>query len=314
MEAFFATKKGGKSARGNTCCQLFVTDKGFVYVVPMRTKKDVTLAVKQFAKEIGVPDAIVCDAAGEQTSIELRRFLNSIGTTIRVLEQGTPWANRAELYVGLMKEAVRRDMRDSNCPFVFWDYCVERRARVNNLTAKDSFQLRGQTPQTEVTGDPGDISNLKSLGEFLAQQPVWGMRCVSGYCKVLQGNGTVISRRTVRPLKTEGIHSPEEEQKRQLYDSLIEKKHGPSFIKLEKDLNSEEDGTTTNAHMSNGVASEEEEDHWELYKDDEQFARPMPDVEDQLDIHGHLINQQSAYDLLLNLEIRNESGEHGKVV
>jgi hypothetical protein len=35
MDTFFATKKAGKSSRQNTCCQLFVTDKGFVYVVPI---------------------------------------------------------------------------------------------------------------------------------------------------------------------------------------------------------------------------------------------------------------------------------------
>ena len=35
MDTFFATKKGGRSCRGHTCCQLFVTDKGFLYVVPM---------------------------------------------------------------------------------------------------------------------------------------------------------------------------------------------------------------------------------------------------------------------------------------
>lgn len=29
MDTFFATKKAGKSSRGNTCCQLFVTDRGF---------------------------------------------------------------------------------------------------------------------------------------------------------------------------------------------------------------------------------------------------------------------------------------------
>jgi hypothetical protein len=50
MDTFFATKKGGKSSRGHTCCQLFVTDKGFVYVVPMRRKGDVLQAMKQFAK------------------------------------------------------------------------------------------------------------------------------------------------------------------------------------------------------------------------------------------------------------------------
>ena len=39
---------------------------------------------------------------------------------LRVLEEGTPWANKAELYIGLIKEAVRKDMKDSNCPLAFW--------------------------------------------------------------------------------------------------------------------------------------------------------------------------------------------------
>jgi hypothetical protein len=50
MDTFFSTKKAGKSSRGDTCCQLFVTDKSFVYVVPMKTKSEVIQTVKQFAK------------------------------------------------------------------------------------------------------------------------------------------------------------------------------------------------------------------------------------------------------------------------
>ena len=46
MDTFFATSKGSKSSRGNLCCQLFVTDKGFLYVVPMKRKSEVMLAVK----------------------------------------------------------------------------------------------------------------------------------------------------------------------------------------------------------------------------------------------------------------------------
>ena len=68
MDTFFATKKAKKSSRGNTCVQLFVTDKGFVYVVPMKSKADVLKAVKQFAKKIGAPYAIICDHSGEQSS------------------------------------------------------------------------------------------------------------------------------------------------------------------------------------------------------------------------------------------------------
>jgi hypothetical protein len=103
-----------------------VTEKGFVYIVPMKSKSEVLQAVKEFAKKIGAPDAIICDAASEQKSKPLQKFLGEFGTTLRVLEEGTPWANKAELYIGLIKEAVRKDMKDSNCPLAFWDYCVER--------------------------------------------------------------------------------------------------------------------------------------------------------------------------------------------
>ena len=42
MDTFFSTKKAKKSSRGNTCCQLFVTDKEFVCVVPMKHKAKVS--------------------------------------------------------------------------------------------------------------------------------------------------------------------------------------------------------------------------------------------------------------------------------
>ena len=65
MDTLFAAANSGKSTRGHTYMQLFVTDKGFVYVVLMSSKNEVPLALKQFAKEIGAPDAIIADASGE---------------------------------------------------------------------------------------------------------------------------------------------------------------------------------------------------------------------------------------------------------
>ena len=103
MDTLFATKTAHKSSRGHTCMQLFVTDKGFVYVVPMKKESEVLPAIKQFAKAIGAPDAIICDASRAQTSQKVRQFLNDIGTTLRVLEENTPWANKAELYIGIIK-------------------------------------------------------------------------------------------------------------------------------------------------------------------------------------------------------------------
>jgi hypothetical protein len=153
MDTFFATKKGGKSSRGHTCCQLFVTDKGFVYIVPMKRKFENLLAMKHFAKEIGAPDPFVADMSGEQMSKEVKAFCNEIGSMQRALEEGTPWANKAELYIGLLKEAVRKDMKDQDSPLVFWDYCIERGARIHNLTAKSNFKLHGSNPYTSTLGE-----------------------------------------------------------------------------------------------------------------------------------------------------------------
>ena len=112
MDTFFAPSRGGKSTHGNMCCQLFVTDKGYLYVVPMKHKGEVIRAIKQFTKVIGAPDAIVSDMAKEQLSQEVKHFCNLIGTTLQALEEGMPWSNQAELYIKLMKEAVCKDMQE----------------------------------------------------------------------------------------------------------------------------------------------------------------------------------------------------------
>ena len=84
----------------------------------------------------------------------------NVGSTLRLLEDGTPFANRAELIIGHLKAAVRKDLMESNCPLCLWDYCIERRVRINNLTAKNLFSLEGETPYTTVYGIEGDISAL----------------------------------------------------------------------------------------------------------------------------------------------------------
>ena len=106
MDTLFSTKKSGNSSRGSNFFQIFVTDKGFKYAVPMKSKSKVMRAVKKFAKEIGSPEAIICDMSGEQTSNTLRKFCREISTTLKFLEEGTPWKKKAKLYIGLIKEAV----------------------------------------------------------------------------------------------------------------------------------------------------------------------------------------------------------------
>ncbi len=77
----------------------------------LRNKKqesEVLQAVKQFANEIGARAALICDAERTQISKAMKTFCNEIGTTLRALVEGTPSSNKAELYIGLTKEAVRK--------------------------------------------------------------------------------------------------------------------------------------------------------------------------------------------------------------
>ena len=53
-----------------------------------------------------------------------------------------------------------------NPPLVFWDYCAERRAAITNMTAKNLFQLQGQTPHFATFGEEGDISNICQFGWY----------------------------------------------------------------------------------------------------------------------------------------------------
>jgi hypothetical protein len=206
---------------------LFVTDKGFVYVVPMKRKGEVLLAMEQFAKEIGAPDAFVADMSGEQMSKEVKAFCNEIGSTLRALEEGTPWANKADLYIGLLKEAVRKDMKDLNSPMVFWDYCIERRARIHNLTAKPNCKLHGSNPYTLTLGEEGDISNLCRSGWYECcyyREHTTAFQSVRKSGRVpgpeiylwLKGSGKVVPTRSVRPLTL-------------VFHELIERRHGTSI-------------------------------------------------------------------------------------
>jgi len=332
MDTFFATKKKGKSSRGHTCCQLFVTDKGFVYVVPMKRKGEVLQALKQFAKEIGAPDAIVADMSGEQMSDDVKKFCSEIGTTLRALEEGTPWANKAELYIGLLKEAVRKDMKDSNSPMVFWDYCIERRARIHNLTAKPRFNLHGTNPHNLTMPEEGDISALcqfawyewcyyrEKTASFPNQREILGR--VLGPARgegnemaqwVLKANGKVVPRRSCRPLTTAELHSQVEIKKRETFDALIERRWGNSITPPKDEAEAKPDPESPDS---------EEDDSAEL------TASQVPDVEDVVDSTGKLLEQQPLWDNLINAEVLLQSdcklamgkvkartlGDHGQVM
>ena len=88
-----------KSVRQFKCYQVFVSDKGFVAVYQMKSQKEFQTALHWFCNQVGVPVSLVVDGHLSQASPTVRRFCDQVGTTLRVLDKGNPWANRSELYI-----------------------------------------------------------------------------------------------------------------------------------------------------------------------------------------------------------------------
>ena len=197
-------------------------------------------------------------------------------------------------------------MRKYKSLLCFWGYCVERRARINNLTAKNAFRLHGSTPHTLATGDEGDISNLcqyawyewcyfrdqtaafhntkEALGRVLGPARGAGNKIAQW---ILKGNGGVVLIRSLRPLKVDELHSPVEIKKRDVFDELIKRRWG---------------SLTTPSNTQQQNVFEKHEDH-------EQQEQRTLEVEDIVDCTGKLMNQQPAYDQIINAEVQLQHGE-----
>ena len=195
-------------------------------------------------------------------------------------------------------------MKDANSPVVLWDYCVERRARINNLTARNLFSLQGQNAHFTVTGEEGDISNLCKFGwcdwccfrdhnSFPMQREILGR--VLGPAKgegnemsqwVLKANGRVVPRRTCRPLTTAEMNGSSEQSKRNEFDRLIQGRWG----------------STINLPKSNvpAVTVTDDEDEFIEHEDEDESPRVIPEIDEKqfVDSRGKPMNVNPPHDTI----------------
>jgi hypothetical protein len=176
------------------------------------------------------------------------------------------------------------------------------------MTAKDMFKLHGSNAHTLLTGDEGDISNLcqfkwygwcyfrdhknkfpfnrEVLGRVLAPAKGEGNEMAQW---ILKANGNVVPQRSSRPLKTDEVHSEQEQSKRKIFDELIKRRWG----------------TSINPPMKPDEDIEESEE----YEYDDEVAWTVPEIEDTVDANGKLLNQNPAYDQIINAEVSLQLGD-----
>ena len=144
-----------KSLKGNTCSQVFVAEH-FVRVQPMPTKDHTGRSLRVFSEDVGVPNYIVVGGAKEQTgpNSAFMKTVRQLKMKIRNTEPYSPWQNRCDMTIGILKKRWKQTIARKNVNQQIWDYALVYEADILSLT----MQKEGdRTGYDKVTGDTPDI-------------------------------------------------------------------------------------------------------------------------------------------------------------
>ena len=291
------------SIRGYKHAQLFVTDFNFIHIENMQRRSELPKALKHMFKTVGVPDSIVADGAREQVKGESLKLCHQVSCNLKQLERGTPWSNRAELWIGLVKKAIVRELKATGAPMKLWCYLGEWFCKVNNSLAREIYQLQGQTPSFKATGQITDISSIcefgwydwiyyrdheasfprpkERLGRYLGPADHAGNLMAMW---VLNDKGNVLPYQSIRPLLPSEIDSPVERNKRIAFDNQIKIRHGDSVHNIDQISDVEE------RNENNDILNDENMVVDELYEDEFEngIDSTMPEPSDYPDYNKYI--------------------------
>ncbi len=236
------------SQRKNKCAQVFCDPSGWARLYPMKNKSDAHEALSLLFSDVGVPHTMISDGAKEQQLGAFRRKAREADCNLKAIEPHTQKSNAAEGSIRELKRGISRKMCKSRCPKVLWDHCAEMEGLIRSHTALNIFSLDGEVPETYVTGQTADISEIAEfewyqwiyfrdtamqlpeskevLGRYLGPSRDVGPAMAA---KILKGNGQVMVRSTFRALTPDEEISPTKIQAREEYTVMVNSKLGPDY-------------------------------------------------------------------------------------
>ena len=237
-----------KSKRGNLYAQVFATKFGWCRVFPMRLKAEAHYALSLLFARDGVPPTMVVDRSKEQTQGKFRHKARQVDCHLRAIEPHSPWSNVAKSAIRELKRGVGRKMVKSGAPRRLWDHCLELEALIRSNTALDIYELKGQVPETVMSGETSDISpfvefewyqwlmfrdtgvsyphDQEVLGRYLGPSVDTGPTMTA---QILKSNSWVVHRSTYHALTGDEVQDPHHTRKRTKFDAEVTKKLGTGY-------------------------------------------------------------------------------------
>ena len=147
-----------KSLRGSKAAQVYTDGHGYDRFYPIATKREVPQTLVSLIHDVGIPQEIVSDNAGEEVHGDFQKSCRHYHIRQKQTVPYSPWSNAAEASIRELKTGIRRAMRRTNTPRRLWCYCGQWVAAIRRLTALDIHVLQGRVPDECVTGYTPDIS------------------------------------------------------------------------------------------------------------------------------------------------------------
>lgn len=69
-----------------------------------------------------MPTELIFEDAGEQKYHKLKKTSDDMDYTLKFLKKKTQWTNLAELYVDLIKEDIKKNIKESDSFLCLYDY------------------------------------------------------------------------------------------------------------------------------------------------------------------------------------------------
>lgn len=280
--------------RGNKCAQVYSTSFGWTRFHPLKTKSEAHESLSLLFKRDGVPPRLITDNAQEEQRGEFGRKCREADCHLVSTEPYSPWQNMAEGAIKEVKKASTRKMIAKGSPKPLWDYCGELMSRIRSHTSNDALELCGEVPETVMSGQTADISNLcefdwydwvmfvdtpsasfpddrRRLGRYLGPAPDVGSEMTY---RVLAENGHVLHRTTIRHLTPEELASEVHEKSRKDFDAHIYDRLGAAC----QPADFPEEALTPECIYYEGIYDEDEKDQVMGSPDDE--LDPTPEAGD----------------------------------
>ena len=225
----------------NKYATVFSTDFQWTFIDPIKAKSDCHYSLDLLHSEYGIPHTIVPDNAKELTEGDFRRKNKKANSHIKPIEPHTPNQNLCEGSIRELLRIYRHTMRKTNSPECLWDVCLMYCSNVRRSCALNIKSLRGDVPETLVTGNTKDISYISEFGWYdwvwylgpedeSKQRLQLGRYCGPSYdvgsalcARILNEKAQFLSRTSVFPLNDEEARSEPVKEKQKRFTETLNK-------------------------------------------------------------------------------------------